>query len=162
MVESTFSRAQCGPIGLFFGQNCPGNSGKFVSQGNNTSAPLFSKFQSVEPGSETMSVALGARKDSSRAVNQELSQIRITPFANSEKAWFPACRELLRNEAKPSRQVTTLSECCSISNSGHESCCRDCADAGYRLQTLTRLGFCCYPGHCFVGSANSLFEFFPF
>ena len=69
-------------------------------------------------------------------MNQEHTQIDITSFGDAEQPRLSACRHLLRHEAEPGRDVTSLAKCFTISNSSNERSRTKDADARDRGQTV--------------------------
>ena len=138
----------------------PDNAGHLVGQGYGRFVVATGLFQSQCPGSEPIGLleAPGSKQCRPGSVDDQHSQVGVSPFADRPQPASLAAGALSGCEAKEAREVTTCGETLDVSYEGDERCGGDQPDAGNREQLLDGRGLLGQKFELLFDCADALLE----
>jgi hypothetical protein len=108
----------------------PSDASKLVGQRRHGDIGVHSLFEAAEPRAEAMLFSMGMQPSRSGAVQQQTTQIAITPFADAQQFLLAARGVLSRYQAEPGPQITAAPESLSGTDRRHQSGRHQRTDAG--------------------------------
>src|SRR3954452_25177774 len=115
---------------------------------------MRSRRQCGDPVAKWQLVALHTTHNRTSTVDEQAPQIFVSAFADPAEFGFTSGRMLLGYKSEPCRELSTFTECGTISDSSNNRRCTDRTNAGNCEQTLTSIvSF----GDCFNFVTHSCF-----
>ena len=98
------------PISLTLRQNSPGKTCHLVGYGDRRDVHMRSPLQSVCPSRYWRRPITHEMQHRSSSVDEELTQISVTVFRDSDQLGLATCRDLPRHQTKPCGKITTFAK----------------------------------------------------